>query len=71
MIAPLHQIDPETAKTRRRLREAYRVVTSAFLPRRTRPTDNGPPISAWRAWLFAGWVIVVTTAYFASMLGLL
>jgi len=68
MIAPLRQIDPEMTRRRRRLRHAYRVVASTFLPESSQPADNPPPVSAWRAWVFAGWVAIVTVVYFVTML---
>jgi len=70
MIAPLGRMDPETTRTRRRLRLARRLVASAFFPYDADPTGNAPPIPAWRAWLFTAWVVIVTGLYFATMLGL-
>ena len=71
MIAPLEQVDAETAETHRRLRLARRLVASTFFRHRPEPIENAPPISAWRAWGFAAWVVIVTGVYFATMLGLL
>ena len=70
MIAPLRRASTETIELRGRLRRARRVVASAFFNRDRKPPENAPPISAWRAWLFAGWVVIVTGAYFAATLGL-
>lgn len=68
MIAPLRQIEPEVSGKHRRLRRVYRVIAAKFLPDASGPTDNPPPVSAWRAWLFAGWAVAVTIAYFIIML---
>jgi len=71
MIAPLEQMDTETTQTRRRLRLARRLVASTFLQHGRKPTENGPAIPAWRAWVFTAWVVIVTGLYFGTMLGLL
>jgi len=71
MIAPLPQTGPEKSAAGRHVRAARRLVASTFLPEQPRATDSAPSIPAWRAWLFAAWVLVVTAVYFAGMLGLL
>jgi hypothetical protein len=71
MIAPLEQADAERAETRQRLRLARRFVASTFLGHRSEPGENAPPIAAWKAWAFAGWVVTVVVVYFATMLGLM
>jgi hypothetical protein len=70
MIAPLNETGPQSPSARRHFRAARRVVASTFLSAASGPGDGAPSIPAWRAWLFAGWVLVVTAAYFAGMLGL-
>jgi hypothetical protein len=69
MIAPLDQVDAETAETRRRLRLARRLVASTFFQHRPEPREDAPPIPAWRAWGFTAWVVIVTAVYIATMLG--
>lgn len=69
MIAPLSQAGPKTARRRRRLRRAHRLVASTFFERPLERTRDVPPIPAWKAWAFAGWVVIVTTIYLATMLG--
>jgi hypothetical protein len=69
MIAPLRLPDPEMAESQRRLRRAHRLVASTLLPPQP-PSPSVPGVPAWQAWLVAGWVVVVTICYFASMLGL-
>jgi len=69
MIAPLGRTDSERAKRRRRLHGAHRLVASVLLAHASEPTENAPPVAAWRAWLFAGWVLLVTGVYSAAMLG--
>jgi hypothetical protein len=69
MIAPLEQIDGEKAETRRRLRLARRLVAWTFLRHRPEPAAGAAPIAAWKAWVFAAWVAIVTGVYLATMLG--
>jgi hypothetical protein len=45
-------------------------VASTFLDPRSEPGENAPPVAAWKAWAFAGWVVAVAVVYFATMLGL-
>jgi nitroreductase len=71
MIAPLGQTERETVQTRRHLWRARRLVASMFLEHEPAPRDNAPPVAAWQAWVFAGWVVLVTGVYFATMVGLL
>ena len=69
MIAPLGQASPEATRRRGRLFRAHRLVAWTFFERRAEATRDVPPIPAWRAWTFAGWVVIVTTIYLATMLG--
>ena len=71
MIAPLDQMDAKTARLRRRLEQARRLVAATFFSHEANPTDNAPRVPAWQAWVFAAWVLVVTALYFATMLGFL
>jgi len=68
MIAPLRQIDPEVSGRQHRLGHVYRTIASKFLPQQFRPSRDLPPVTRWRAWLFAGWVAMVTVIYFVFML---
>lgn len=68
MIAPIHQ--PETAQMSPTVRRARRIVGS-LLSDESDSTAGNPPLSAWKAWLFAAWVAVVICAYFAFMAGVL
>ena len=69
MIAPLGRTDTETAAVRRRLQRAHQLIACTFLKHGLEPAEHAPPISAWRAWLFTAWVVIVTGVYFATMLG--
>ena len=71
MIAPLDQMDAKTARLRRRLEQARRLVAATFFSHGANPTDNVPRVPGWQAWAFAAWVVLVTTLYFATMLGFL
>jgi len=69
MIAPIQQTeDPPRQPGMRRV---HHLVAATFLKRQQRPSDNAPPVPAWKAWLFAAWVIVATAAYSAYMIGIL
>ena len=70
MIVPVRPPDPETSETRRRLRRARQLVAATFFKGR-RSADTAPSIPSWRAWVFTGWLILVTAVYFAEMAGLL
>ena len=67
MIAPIRQskAPPKT----RMMQHARHLVAATLLRRRSGPAEAVPPVPAWRAWLFAAWVVVVTGVYFAHMLG--
>lgn len=69
MIAPLGQGNTDTVESRRRLSRARRLVAFTFFQYHSQRGENVPPIPAWRAWIFAGWVVMVTGWYFATMLG--
>ena len=71
MIAPLGSLHSEAAETRRRLHFARRLVALTFFRDRPEPASSALPISAWLAWAFAGWVVIVAGVYFAAMLGFL
>jgi len=71
MIAPLGQGNTDTAESRRRLSRARRLVAFTLFQCHSQPSENVPPIPAWRAWVFAGWVVIATGVYFATMLGVL
>lgn len=69
MIAPLREPSGR-ASTRRRndqLAVARRIVAATLL---AGPDEaQGPRVTAWKAWLFAAWMIVASVAYGLSMLG--
>ena len=71
MIAPRRQTDSDTARAGWRLRRARQIVASAFFEKHPQLAGNAPPIPAWQAWLFVGWVVITTVVYFGTMLGLL
>ena len=71
MIVPVRPPDPETSETRRRLRRARQLVAATFFKCHRRSADTAPSIPSWRAWVFTGWLILVTAVYFAEMAGLL
>ncbi|MFH1264837.1 MAG: hypothetical protein ABIK89_03875 [Planctomycetota bacterium] len=69
MIAPLGRSNPKAVGRRRRMHGAHRLVVSTLLEQGSKPIENAPPVAAWRAWTFAGWVVIVTGVYLATMLG--
>jgi len=69
MIAPLR--DPAGSKPSVKsepLKIARRIVAAAFLP--ADESDRLPQVAAWKAWLFAGWLVLTALAYGLSMAGL-
>lgn len=69
MIAPLREPSGR-ASTRRRndqLEVARRIVAATFL--NGSDEDRGPRMAAWKAWLFAAWMVFAAVAYGLSMLG--
>ena len=70
MIAKIQQT--EDRRRSPRMRRAHRLVASTLLKKtKAAFTGDGPPVAAWRAWLFAAWVATATAAYAAYMVGLL
>ena len=67
MIA-FYQETEETTSTPS-MRRARRMVASALLEQESLPQSSAPRVAAWKAWLFAVWVVVVTACYFAHMFG--
>jgi hypothetical protein len=67
MIAPLRPPETTVGRVSRRLHQARDLVASTFL--RQPSPDLGPPIAAWKAWTFVVWLVIVTAAFAASMLG--
>lgn len=69
MIAPLREPSGRTSTRRRnnQLEVARRIVAATFL--RGPDEDPGPRIAAWKAWLFAVWMVFAAVAYGLSMLG--
>ena len=68
MIAPIRQTEPRPRL--RGLRRAHRLVAATLLKKRRHPADGASRVPAWRAWLFTLWVVVVTVAYSAYLIGL-
>ncbi len=68
MIAPLDQASSEATRRRGRLHRAHRLVASTLFERPATENPDVPPIPAWKAWAFSGWVAIVTGIYLATML---
>lgn len=68
MIAPL-QTEAEPASEASSRFAAARAAVAAILLRDAQAP--APPIAAWRAWLFVGWVGLVTVVYALVMSGLI
>lgn len=60
--------ETEDATTTEEIRRARRLVASTLLTTRPDRADDAPPVPGWKAWLFAAWVVIATTFYFAHML---
>ena len=65
MIAFYRQTDESTSTMA--VRRARRLAASSLLSQESPPARSTPPVAAWKAWLFAAWVVVVTGVYFAHM----
>ncbi len=70
MIAPIDKSVGETGGKARTLHSARRVAASVLLSAKISNDRTARPISTWCAWLFAAWAVIVTTVYFAYMLGI-
>ena len=68
MIARIRQTEPESRP--RGLRRAHRLVAATMLKKPRHAADGSSRVPAWRAWLFTFWVLVVTVAYSAYLIGL-
>ncbi len=69
MIAPLRPVETAPPETETQLRRARRLVARTLLGATADPHDRPPPVAAWVAWLFAGWVVLVAVLYFLAMAG--
>jgi hypothetical protein len=67
MIAPLRPPETTAGRVSRRLHQARDFVASTLL--RKPSADVGPPIAAWKAWIFVAWLVIVTATFAVSMLG--
>ena len=65
MIAPLRL---PTTETTPRMRRAHGFIATTLLDDEYDLGQLPKHISAWRSWLFVGWVLVATGWYFMSML---
>lgn len=68
MIAPISRSEQPALSVA--MRHARRLVACTLLSEPSRPPEDAPPVAAWRAWVFAAWVALVTAVYAASMAGL-
>jgi hypothetical protein len=67
MIAPLQTETERSPAESGRFAVARAAVAAILLGNTEAPA---PPIAAWKAWLFVGWVAFVTVAYGLLMSGL-
>jgi hypothetical protein len=47
---------PEESTKSPARRRTRRLLADTLLPRRSGRPDSTPPIAAWKAWLFVGWL---------------
>lgn len=66
MIAPVRPPETGACRVGRRWRQARGFVAATLLNQPQAPT--GPPIAAWKAWAFVGWLVLVTAVFGVSML---
>jgi len=66
MIAPVR--DKKRSAAPEGLHGARHYVASLLLPDSPPAADVGPPVIAWRAWVYAAWVIAAAACYFVKIL---
>ena len=66
MIAPVRLPETTARRASRRLRLARHFVAATLL--RHSAEAAGPPIAAWKAWLFVGWFVLVTVVFGLAMM---
>jgi hypothetical protein len=69
MIAPIER--PKASASSPGVRRARRLVASTLMQQRPRWPECAPSVPAWQAWMFTAWVVAISAAYFAYMVGLL
>ena len=67
MIAPIEK--PKASASSPGICRARRLVASTLLQEQPRWPDSAPPVPAGRAWVFTAWVVGLSAAYFAYMMG--
>ncbi len=69
MIAPLRDPSGSNSGVRSEpLKVARRIVAAALLP--PGEEERAPRVASWKAWLFAGWLLLTAIAYGLSMAGI-
>ena len=51
------------------MRRAHRLVAKTFLHTSETDSKSATPVAGWKAWLFAGWVVVAVATYLIVVLG--
>jgi hypothetical protein len=64
MVAPIQHKDKPAPSSA--MRRAHRLVASTLLSQAP-AADGAPRVAAWKAWLFAAWVVVIAAAYVAHV----
>jgi hypothetical protein len=62
---------PEETARPSRLRHVHRLLAATLLPTRSEGADSAPPVDAWKAWLFIGWLAVVSLGSIGYAVGTL
>jgi hypothetical protein len=69
-MAAFTRFGRELARTQR-LRDVRSLLAATLLPRQLRRSDCAPPVAGWKAWLFAGWLMVVALWGIVRVVGIL
>lgn len=69
MIAPLQEEEKEAPVRSPALRRAHLLLAATFFRTPSHSAETSPAIPAWKAWIFAAWVVIVVALYFAAMAG--
>lgn len=66
MIAPIREPDSRSASDRRRWIRARMAVASSLFPS-SKPRGGDRPLALWKAWLWASWIVVVSSVYLGRL----
>lgn len=69
MIAPIREPDRWSNVPSEALRRARRIVAETLLPPSRDQQESPPRVPAWKAWLFAAWVLGTSGWFLTHLFG--